>query len=91
MMTILPAVIAALSASATDWSTLDQAQLENPSAVSVSPDGNWAVYAVSSVSGKIGNLSASGGLELVRLPSAQRQTVSYCSDGGCSSPSSSAA
>ena len=78
---------AANSTSAGEWSTLDQAKLENPSAVGVSPDGNWAVFAIASVAGKTGTLRAAGGLELVWLPSLQRQALSFCSDGGCSSPS----
>jgi dipeptidyl aminopeptidase/acylaminoacyl peptidase len=76
---------------ASEWTPDSQARMENPSSPVVSPDGAWAAYTVSTVTGAAGNLTAAGALKLDSLAAARSKVstqapVQFCTDGSCSSP-----
>ena len=82
--------VAAFSAAA-EWTPLQQAGIENPSSVSVSPDGAWVVFSISGVATVGGNkLAAAGSLRLELAsgdPDKRAAAVeAFCADGGCSMP-----
>ena len=82
---------AVFSAAVAEWTPLQQAGVENPSSVSVSPDGEWVVFSISGVATVGGNKLAPAGslrLELASGDPDQRAAAveAFCADGGCSMP-----
>ena len=87
-------VLGSVHGAHSEWSPVEQAGVENPSSVSVSPDGTWVAYVVSTVEGAVpGKLAPSGSLVLQETsPGAPRPdpraafVASACVGGVCSAP-----
>ena len=93
-MTLFPVLVflyGGVGSSAGEWTPDEQVRMENPSSVSVSPDGAWAVFSVGSVGGEPGNLTATGSLVLREVSAdaadATPLPTAFCADGSCASPS----
>ena len=52
-----------------EWTPVQQATLENPTAVVVSPSGAFAAFTVGAVTGTLGNLTGAGSMSVVALNS----------------------
>merc|ERR1712166_615143 len=88
MMQCLFLILVAAAQTTSAWATADQAIVQSPSSVTVSPDGAWAVYQVAAVTGTKGNFSAGGSLALMPLTATGSAAAidSFCNQQPCSNP-----